>query len=75
MKNIKLLIIVAMLLLGIFVWTHHSVQGGSLAGKWEYKIVYTASEDELNHLGAQGWEVTTAYGTGSTPYCILKRRK
>ena len=40
MKNIKLLIIFAMLLLGIFVWTNNGVQGGSLAGKWEYKIVY-----------------------------------
>jgi hypothetical protein len=75
MKNSKLFTILAILLLGVFVLTNHSVQGGSLAGKWEYKIVYTASEDELNHLGAQGWEVTTAYGTGSTPYCILKRAK
>lgn len=47
---------------------------------WEYKIVYTASEDELNKLGAEGWDLTAAYispanGGAHAPYCILKRAK
>ena len=75
MKNKTLLIVLAILVVGTFGWTNRSVQGSSPGGKWKYKIVYTASEDDLNHLGAQGWEVTTAYGSGSTPYCILKRAK
>ena len=80
MKNSKLLTIVVILLIGIFAWNSYASQRRSLTRKWEYKIVYTASEDELNRLGTQGWEVTTAYvgltnGTGSTPYCVLKRPK
>ena len=45
--------------------------------KWEYKILRDApSEDELNKLGAEGWELIAVTATGSGFYGIctyLKR--
>ena len=79
MKNIKFLTIAVILVAGS-TWTNPAVRNTSVPSQWEYKIVYTGSEDDLNRLGSQGWEVSTAYvgltnGTGSTPYLVLKRAK
>ena len=76
MKNIKLLAVGSILLVAIFAWgSYAEPKTNQSAQRWEYKIVYTASEDELNRLGGQGWELTTVYGAGSTPYCMFKRAK
>jgi len=46
--------------------------------KWEYKVLNGGlSEDELNKLGAEGWELIAVTGTGTQYYEIrtyLKRR-
>ena len=75
MKNIKLLAIGSILMVAILAWGIYAAPKANESKRWEYKIAYTSSEDELNRLGAQGWELTTAYGAGSTPYCIFKRAK
>ncbi len=75
MKNIKILAIGTTLMVAILAWGSYAAPKINENKKLEYKIVYTASEDELNRLGAQGWELTAAYSTGSTPYCIFKRAK
>lgn len=49
--------------------------------QWEYKWVVGCTEQSLNALGVQGWELagyaTTPYngGNGATDSCILKRPK
>jgi hypothetical protein len=45
--------------------------------KWEYKIVSDASEQDLDKLGLEGWElVAAAYNPHSlNSYCYLKRKK
>jgi hypothetical protein len=44
--------------------------------KWEYKVLRTVnpSEDDLNSLGAQGWELVSATYNDYGSHCILKRR-
>jgi hypothetical protein len=79
LKNASLYVVVAILLSSVFAWTS-AAKPKPRKPSWEYKIVYTASEEELNSLGTQGWELTTCYvgrsnGSVSTPYCILKRTK
>ena len=38
--------------------------------KWEYKTLsYAPSEEQLNQLGAQGWELVAA----NEAFCFLKR--
>jgi hypothetical protein len=34
--------------------------------KWEYKVEYNASENKLNQLGAEGWELVGASPEAST---------
>jgi len=75
MKNLKVLILGAILLVATMAWANYATPKPTPVKTWEYKIVYTASEDELNHQGTQGWELTAAYSSGSTPYCIFKRPK
>lgn len=75
MKNIKLLVIGSILMVAILAWSNYAAPKANESKRWEYKIAYTASEEDLNRLGGQGWELATAYGAGSTPYCIFKRAK
>ena len=45
--------------------------------RWEYKIVYQASEGGFNDLGSQGWELCTAVGqypTNSVPVTFVFKR-
>jgi len=64
----------------VFAWTSYAAKENPTGAKWEYKIAYTSSEDELNRLGREGWELVATY-TGdsnrsiSTPYCVFKREK
>lgn len=40
--------------------------------KWEYKVLNDApSEDELNQLGVEGWELIAITATGSA-YCRIR---
>jgi hypothetical protein len=45
--------------------------------KWEYKLLFggKVSEDEMNALGQQGWELvsTITNGNGYWQGCIFKR--
>ena len=75
MKKFKPLAFGSILVVVILAWANYATPKTNESHRWEYKIVYTASEDELNRLGGQGWEVATAYGSGSTAYCILKRSR
>lgn len=44
--------------------------------KWEYKRIDTSSEEVLNELGEQGWEVAGTYSSDTNPnQTLLKRPK
>jgi hypothetical protein len=45
------------------------------AQRWEHKIVYNASETDLNKLGDEGWELVATTLNGSSVYYALKRLK
>ena len=75
MRSMKLLVIGAILMVAIVSWGNQAAPKANEGKRWEHKIAYTASEDELNRLGAQGWELAAAYSTASTPYCVFKRVK
>jgi hypothetical protein len=52
------------------------------AQKWEYKVVLPAilddpreNQDQLNKLGAEGWDLCAARVGGGPSYFILKRPK
>ncbi|MDT5061945.1 MAG: hypothetical protein QOH63_2404 [Acidobacteriota bacterium] len=60
-----LIIIAAVILLGVVGWTGfgQKPQRAALTA-WEYKVVYVPgarnlSEDAMNRMGAQGWELIT----------------
>ncbi|HEY8446680.1 MAG TPA: hypothetical protein VIL01_06185 [Thermomicrobiales bacterium] len=40
---------------------------------WEYRMVGAVSEEELNALGAEGWELVAVSGYGVDPTLYLKR--
>ena len=54
-------------------WTAHAqLQRSSPAGRaYEYKSCDCRTDDDLNRLGAQGWEIATVQGI----YIIFKRPK
>ena len=65
--------------------THADEAGIGAPVVWEYKVV-RAFEEQLNQLGAEGWEVVAAYGDvkgqsagmraiTTAERAILKRRK
>ena len=42
--------------------------------KWEYKIIsFPISEEELNFLGSNNWELIQNYGDGMDKKFIFKR--
>lgn len=76
----KCLMVALIVFLSMFAWTSYAAKESPKSSKWEYKVAYTASEDELNRLGGDGWELVTTYvsapdRSNSTPYCILKRAR
>jgi starvation-inducible outer membrane lipoprotein len=72
-KNIALIFAASTLILAGCSTTPHQA-------KWEYKEIEkpsgTASEDQLNQLGEQGWRVVGAtVSTREIPLYILEREK
>ena len=46
----------------------------SLRSRWEYKVIEGAGEDELNALGARGWEaVSVEFSNGRVSIALFKR--
>lgn len=43
--------------------------------QWEYKKLGTLTEEQLNTLGEQGWEVTGTFSNDSGNIILLKRPK
>jgi hypothetical protein len=42
---------------------------------WEYKITNWLSEEDMNKLGAQGWELTTSTFDSNNTFHYFKRAK
>jgi len=70
------------MLVGLFVFTTvmvFSQNNSTSTVRWEYTVLnvkYTLFEEEANKLGAQGWELVSVSGVGSTstPWYHFKRR-
>ncbi len=81
-KRISLVILVAVVLVSLTGWTAYTQKDKSSNPRWEYKAIGLSSisvdDNQLNTLGAQGWEFVGLYpvanGTGGD-YYIFKRRK
>jgi hypothetical protein len=81
-ERISLVILVAVLLLSLTGWTAYTQKNKSSNPRWEYKTIGLQSlsidENQLNTLGAQGWEFVGLYpvlnGNGGE-YYIFKRPK
>ena len=64
-KKVWLPCIAALVLFGLVGWTGFGQRSQSaLLIKWEYKVMYlpgarNLSEEALNKMGAQGWELIT----------------
>ena len=48
-----------------------------MATQWEYKVIHTLTEKELNAAGSDVWEAVAAWGDnlGGASTVILKRPK
>jgi hypothetical protein len=46
-----------------------------MATQWEYKVIHTLTEKELNAAGSDGWEAVAVAGWGEDCRVILKRQK
>jgi len=49
----------------IICWSAYAQRPAASRTVWEYKAVWSASEESLNSLGAQGWELVAVTGGGS----------
>jgi hypothetical protein len=75
-------IIVSVMLVGLLVFVAvmaFSQNNSTSTVRWEYTVLnvkYTLFEEEANKLGAQGWELVSVSGVGSTttPWYHFKRR-
>jgi hypothetical protein len=75
MKKRVSLLIAFVILLCLVGWTSYGQQGKSQT-LWEYKVIghgTATGEQELNELGAQGWELVGIANDGLRFY--LKRKK
>jgi hypothetical protein len=75
MKKRVSLLIAFVILLCLVGWASYGQQGKSQT-VWEYKFTGRATatgEQELNDLGAQGWELVSVDNDGTRFY--LKRKK
>jgi len=66
------------LTLAIFVvagWTVYGQRSTAPRPVWEYKITGSVSEQQLNELGSQGWELAAATAEGGNFALFLKRAK
>ena len=82
MKKIGGLFLLVVALLCAFGWSGNAQRRSAKPTTWEYKALrdQDLSDQTLNELGAQGWELVsvTAYGdlsTGHSQTAYLKRAK
>lgn len=66
------LLVLVLLIAGQIV---HAQRNGAAKSAWEYKITGPLGEQQLNELGAQGWEMIAATAEGSNYRYYLKRAK
>jgi hypothetical protein len=56
-------------------WAIYGQRSASLKPAWEYKIIGPGTEQQLNELGSQGWELVAATAENGNYRCIFKRAK
>ena len=56
-------------------WTVYGQRSTTPRPAWEYKVTGPISEQKLNELGSQGWELVAATAEGSNYAIFLKRAK
>ena len=87
-KHVRRLVILSILAAFCFTSSSICAQTQSGAGRqprkrtaivrraiWEYKVTSTMSEEELNKLGAEGWELVAATAYPDNAALYFKRRK
>ena len=56
-------------------WTVYGKRSTPPRPVWEYKVVGDLSEQHLNELGSQGWEIVSTVVDGGVFAIYLKRAK
>ena len=74
-KNARIFISLILSILLIVGWTVYGQRSAPQRPVWEYKIANNLSEQQLNELGSQGWEMVTATADGGNFAIYLKRAK
>ncbi len=76
LKKYTLLVIVTIALLGLVGWSGYAQKKSSGRVAWEYKEVISLSEQQVNALGAEGWEmVGFSVDSSSNKFMYFKRAK
>ena len=74
-KNVWIFSSLILAILLIVGWTVYGQRSTPQRPVWEYMIVNNLSEQQLNELGSQGWEMVTATADGGNFHIYLKRAK
>jgi hypothetical protein len=74
-KNARIFISLILSILLIVGWTVYGQRSTPQRPVWEYKIANNLSDQQLNELGSQGWEMVTATVGGGNYTFYFKRAK
>ena len=78
MKSRATIVLLGGILMLLFAigWTTYGQKRSSVGSTWEYKYVENLSEEEINQIGAAGWEMVGFSIDGSTnKHFYFKRGK
>ena len=72
-----ILIVIAMALLCLTGWTGYAQKESPRPKRavWEYKVENGLSEEQINQLGSEGWELVAVSSTNNQSYEFFKRPK
>ncbi len=74
-KNIWILGSLILAILAVVGWSVYGQRSTAPRPTWEYKASGLLSEQHLNELGSQGWELVAVTADGGNYSIYLKRAK
>ena len=76
LKKYALLVVATLALFGLVGWTGYAQKRSSGRAAWEYREAVSLSEQQVNALGAEGWEMAGfSVDSNGNKFMYFKRPK